>query len=412
MKKIKSGLLVLTALLLSNMMEGQTIEEGKKFMYYERYQSAKDLFKKLAAANPANTEAVYWQGIATVAGAENTSAGINEAKELYRKALESNANNPLLIAGMGNLELREGKKQDAKNRFETALSLSQSKDLNVLLAVGSANADYDNKFGDPNYAIEKLKIAGGLKKVKDPATFVYLGDAYRMLMDGGNAQISYQTALDMDPKYARAAYRIGKIYQTQGVGQEEIYMKYFNEGIAKDPAYGPVPKSASYLDKFLANSDDDPKNCYYRASMKYAQGLFQEAITMSEQCIAAKPNPYSKLYGIQGYAYNRLGDSLKAKAAFENYFKKADTGQIGMGDYSTYANVLLKFPGNDSLAGTYVNRAVQLDTLEANIMLGKKSLKRLLTGLVKLSLLKRNLPKLISTMQGIIISGRVITNLR
>ena len=379
MKKIKSGLLVLTALLLSNMMKGQTIEEGKKFMYYERYQSAKDLFKKLAAANPANTEAVYWQGIATVAGAENTSAGINEAKELYRKALESNSNNPLLIAGMGNLELREGKKQDAKNRFETALSLSQSKDLNVLLAVGSANADYDNKFGDPNYAIEKLKIAGGLKKVKDPATFVYLGDAYRMLMDGGNAQISYQTALDMDPKYARAAYRIGKIYQTQGVGQEEIYMKYFNEAIAKDPAYGPVyknlsdlyyttdvPKSASYLDKFLANSDDDPKNCYYRASMKYAQGLFQEAITMSEQCIAAKPNPYSKLYGIQGYAYNRLGDSLKAKAAFENYFKKADTGQIGMGDYSTYANVLLKFPGNDSLAGTYVNRAVQLDTLEAN----------------------------------------------
>jgi tetratricopeptide (TPR) repeat protein len=206
-----------------------------------------------------------------------------------------------------------------------------------------------------------------------------MGDAYRKLMDGGNAQISYQSALNIDPNYARALYRIGKIYQTQGQGQEEIYMKYFNDAIAKDPAYAPVyknlsdlyyttdvTKSAEYLDKYLANTDEDPKNCYYRASMKYAQGLFKEAITMADQCIASTPNPYPKLYGIEGYAFNRLGDSIKAKTAFENYFKKGDTSQIGMGDYATYASVLLKFPGNDSLAGMFVDRAVQLDTLEAN----------------------------------------------
>ncbi|MBC7889639.1 MAG: tetratricopeptide repeat protein [Ferruginibacter sp.] len=379
MKKIKSGMLVLTALVLSNAMKAQTIEEGKKFMYYERYMSAKNVFQKLIAANPGNTEAIYWLGIATISQADFASKELNEVKELYRKALETNANNPLLIAGMGSIELREGKSQDARNRFETALSLSQNKDLNVLAAVGMANSDFDNKNGDPAYAIEKLKIATALKKIKEPALFVYMGDAYRMLMDGGNAQISYQSALNLDPNYARALYRIGKIYQTQGVGQEEIYMKYFNEAIAKDPAYGPVyenlsdlyyntdvTKSALYLDKFLANTDEDPKNCYYKASMKYAQGLFKEAIVMADQCIAATPNPYTKLYGIQGYAYNRLGDSLKAKTAFENYFQKAEKTQIGMGDYATYANVLLKFPGNDSLAGTYVDKAVQLDTLEAN----------------------------------------------
>lgn len=108
--------------------------------------------------------------------------------------------------------------------------------------------------------------------------------------------------------------------------------------------------------------------------MKYAQGLFQEAIVMAGQCIAATPNPYSKLYGIEGYAYNRLGDSIKAKTAFDNYFKKADTSQIGMGDYATYASVLLKFPGNDSLAGMYVDKAVQLDTLEANKITYLKSI--------------------------------------
>ncbi|MEP7110284.1 MAG: tetratricopeptide repeat protein, partial [Ferruginibacter sp.] len=379
MNKIKTGLLILTSLFLSNTMKAQTIEEGKKFMYYERYQSARELFQKLITANPNNVEAIYWLGIATMAQADFVPNALNEVKELYRKALEANPNNPLLIAGMGNIELREGKSQDARNRFETALSLSQNKDLEVISAVGMANSDFDNKNGDPTYAIEKLKIATTFKKFKEPVVYVYMGDAYRMLMDGGNAQISYQSALNIDPNYARALYRIGKIYQTQGIGQEEIYMKYFNEAIAKDPAYAPVyknlsdlyyntdvTKSAMYLDKFLANTDDDLKNCYYKASMKYAQGLFKEAIAMADQCISARPNPYPKLYGIEGYAYNRLGDSIKAKAAFENYFQKADTSLIGMGDYSTYASILLKFPGNDSLAGTYVTKAVQLDTLEAN----------------------------------------------
>ena len=190
MNKIKSGLLVLTALFLSNATKAQTIEEGKKFMYYERFQSAKNVFKKLIAANPNNTEAIYWLGIATISEGEFGSKELSEAKELYRKALETNANNPLLIAGVGNIELREGKSQDARNRFETALSLSQNKDLEVLTAVGRANSNFDNKNGDPNYAIEKLKIATAIKKFKEPSVYVYMGDAYRMLMDGGNAQIS------------------------------------------------------------------------------------------------------------------------------------------------------------------------------------------------------------------------------
>ncbi|MEM5354474.1 hypothetical protein, partial [Paraburkholderia caribensis] len=78
------------------------------------------------------------------------------------------------------------------------------------------------------------------------------------------------------------------------------------------------------------------------------------------------PQPYWKLYGIIAYAQNKLGDSVKAKESFEQYFAKALPDQIGMGDYSTYATVLLKFPGNDSLAAGYVTKAVELDSVEAN----------------------------------------------
>ena len=373
MNKIKSGLMLLSALFFSNVIIAQTLEEGRKFLYYEKYKSAKPVFEKLVQANPNNTEAVYWLG-QTYIGSEN----LDSAKAVYQRALLANGNDPLLLAGMGHVELLEGKPQDARNRFETALSLSQNKSVPVLNAVGFANSNPDSKNGDGHYAIDKLKIATATKKMKDPDVYVNLGDAYKKIGDGGKAQIAYEAALALDDKYARAPYRIGKIYQTQGQAQEEIYMKYFNDAIARDPSYAPVyknlsdlyyntnvTKSAEYLATFLANTDDDPKNCYYTASMKYAQGLFTEAVTKAQECLAA-PEPYWKLYGIIAYAQNKLGDSVKAKESFDTYFAKSKPDQIGMGDYSTYATVLLKFPGNDSLAGTYVEKAVALDSVEAN----------------------------------------------
>ncbi len=372
MRKIKTGILVLAAIIAVKGTMAQSIEEGKKFLYYERFKSAKMVFDKLVAANPGNADAAYWLGQAYL-GMEN----VNAARDLYQKTLMANPNSPLLLAGMGHIELLEGKTQDARSRFETAISLSQAKNIGVLNAVGLANIDA--KAGDAVYAIDKLKLATSLKGFKDADVYSNLGDAYRKITDGGSALKAYESALGLVPNYARASYKIGKIYQTQGRAQEELYMNYYNQAIAKDQAYAPVyfnlytyfyetnvTKSAEYLDKYLSNSDDEPKNCFYRASMKYAQGLFQEAVTKADECITAGGNePYPNLYGLKGYAYNRLNDSVNAKAAFETYFQKQKTDKLGPNDYASYARLLLKFPGNDVLAGTNMDQAVALDSIES-----------------------------------------------
>jgi tetratricopeptide (TPR) repeat protein len=372
MRKIKMGILALAALVAIAEVKAQGIEDGKKFLYYERFKSAKAVFEKLLAANPGNLDAAYWLG-QTHLGLEN----VQEAKSLYQKTLMANPNSPLLLAGMGHIELLEGKTQDARSRFETAISLSQSKNIGVLNAVGLANTDA--KAGDAVYAIDKLKLATTIKGFKDADVYSNLGDAYRKITDGGSALKAYESALGLVPNYAKASYKIGKIYQTQGRAQEELYMNYYNQAIAKDAAYAPVyfnlytyfyetnvTRSAEYLEKYLSNSDDDPKNCYYRASMKYAQGLFQEAVTKSDECIAAAGNaPYPNLFGLKGYAYNRLNDSVNAKTAFEQYFKNQVAEKLGPNDYATYAKLLLKFPGNDIQAGEYMDKAVQADSLES-----------------------------------------------
>lgn len=380
--------MLLAAIFVANITFGQSLEDGKSFMYYERYNSAKDVFQKLLTANPANEEAAYWLGQAIISSDDRTDKDVADAKKLYQDKLTATPNSPLLIAGMGHIELIEGKKQDARNRFETAISLSQGKSIPVLNAIGYANGNPDSKNGDAAYAIEKLKQATQIKKFNDADVYANLGDAYRKFADGGNAILSYQAALAINPKYARAPYRIGKVYQTQGPTQESIYMKYFNDAIAMDPKYAPVyanlfnyfyetnvTKSAEYLDKWLSNSDDDPKACFYRASMKYAQGLFNDALLKADECIAKESsNPYPNLYGLKALAYKRLKDTLNAKAMYEEYFKVQLPEKIGAGDYSSYATLLLQFPGNEAKVAELVQKAVALDSVEANKVSYIKSL--------------------------------------
>ncbi len=375
MKKIKTVIMLLVAIFSFNMIMAQSVDEGKRFIYYERFQSAKSVFQKMLAANPNNDEAAYWLGQAEI-GLENVPA----AKAIYQSKLATNPNSAILIAGMGHIALLEGNKQDARNRFETAISLSQGKSIPVLNAVGYANANPDSKNGDAAYAIDQLKKATLIKGFNDPLVYTNLGDAYRKFADGGNAILAYQQALKLNPNYARAIYRSGKVYQTQGRNQEDLYMKFYNDAISKDPIYAPtynnlfeyyystdVPKAAMYLDLALKNSDEDPKACYLRASVKYAQGLFNEAVAKADECLAKEgPAPYPNLYGIKGYAYNKLNDTAKAIAAFEEFFKRQNPEKIGSGDYSTYATLLLKVPGSEDKAASLVEKAILLDSVEAN----------------------------------------------
>ncbi len=375
MRKTSISLLLAFTCIGSTVM-AQTLEQGKQFLYYERFASAQGAFEKVLNANPNNIDAVYWLGQTMIHRRDTRdTAG---AKALYQKMLATNGNAPLLLAGMGHVELLYGNKTDSRQRFETAISLTKEKDINVLNAVAYANIDA--KAGDLNYALQKLTTATQIKRFNDPQTYVLMGDAYRKQLDGGGAVTNYQKALTTDPKLAEAQMKIGIIYLTQN--NREYFLPAFESAVTIDPAYAPayeqlflywflrdVNKAATYLDKYAANSDQGPELEYMKAGMLYVTGKVPEARTRAQQLIGQYgPNVNIRMYRLVAYASDSLGDYTAAKEAMANLLAKADSSQLLATDYEEYGKIYGKMPDSaqKSQAFQWYAKAIAMDTLDSD----------------------------------------------
>lgn len=364
---------ILASALMCNAAFAQSVDEGKKAFYYEKYKTAKETLEKAVAAKPDDVEAAYWLGQTLIE--MHDTAG---AKAVYQKALQTKGSDPLLLVGAGHVELLEKKTNEARQRFETAISLTKGKDIGILNAVGHANADAAD--GDAKYAIDKLTLATQIKKFKEPDVYINMGDAHRKLMDGGAAVTAYQNALTLDPKLAEAPYKIGKVYVTQGPDQAKIFLEKFNDAITLDPAYSPayydlysywysrdVNKAKDYFAKYKASTDFTPSVEAEEISLIYASGDFKGAIAKADEKIQKDGDKADiKLYRTKAYAYDKLGDSANALKNMEIFFSKASPDVILPDNYVKMAEISARFPDKVAQADDYFNKVIGMDTLTAN----------------------------------------------
>jgi tetratricopeptide (TPR) repeat protein len=375
--KLRLLLLVAGVAGLCNSVLAQTVDQGKKFYYYKRYKSAKDVFDKVLASNPNNIDAIYWQGQTLLAMKDSVAA-----QELYSKALQTNGNAPMLLAGMGGVELRFGKAQDARAHFDMAIQLTKQKDVNVFNAVAKNNIEAPQ--GDLQYAVEKLTAATNVKNFNNPDTYVLLGDAYRRLIDGGNAVQAYQKALTMDPNLAEAEYQIGKIYLTQN--NKDYFLPAFEKAVQMDPAYAPayyelfyyyynhwnpddVSKVTDALNKYVANSDpgdyvDLLQTDFLIVTAKFADAKAKAQSIISAQGDKVNPDFYKKV----AYCCDTLGDAACAQQNIATYFAKQSPAAVIPRDYVLRASIEGKSTDSATreLAFNDYGLAIQKDTLAEN----------------------------------------------
>jgi tetratricopeptide (TPR) repeat protein len=374
MKKLT--FLFLTVLCIGKIVQAQTLDEAKNFLYYDRYTSAKNALKHIIAGNKKNAEATYWLGQAYLKADE-----IDSARNVYQQALSSGMNDPWILVGMGHVELLEGKKDQAKQKFEQAINDSKTRkgeNPDILNAVGRANADGPSTAGDPAYAIEKLKRAAELKP-NDPDIYVNMGINYLKLGNdkGGDAYEAFNNALKIDPNYARAKYRLGKIFLSQN--NRDKFESYFVGATESDPKYAPayldlynyysqrdVNKAKDYLEKYMANSDKDCSVDFFYADYLFRAGKYQESLDKAKAMQNGQCKNYPRLKVLFAYDYERLGDTVQAKSNVQSYLANAPQEKVQPADLLFAASLLKRFSGDEQQAIQYLTKAIAIDTVRNN----------------------------------------------
>jgi hypothetical protein len=387
---MKKSLMFLPVFVLLQVTLLAQYAEGIKLLNYKKNKSAREFFQKMADASPQDPQAIYWLGQALLAPneVEPTKAQIAAAKALYQKGLASIGSDPWLVTGMGHIELLErGDINSVKQKFEQAITAStETKGKNkgkanagILNAIGRANAEVPSGVGDNLYAIEKLNQAGQ-NDLTNPDIFINKGINYLKMggENGGEAVKAYQEALARDPKSALAFYRIGKVYQSQN--NKDLFEQNFDNAITADPTF-PLPyfayyqnyanrdvnRAKEYLDKYVSTADKDAQTDYFVADYLFRAGKNDESLAKVqelENTVGTTELP--RLNMLYAYNYDRKGDSLQAKSYLEKFFANAPADKIEPTDYELAVKVLTRFPGSETQAAGYLEKAIATDTSRVN----------------------------------------------
>jgi len=364
---MKKSAIALFVAFLSVTAFAQNIQEGVNHLYAERYQSAKSVFEKAGS----NVEAGYWLG-QTYLKSKDSAAAVAQ----YQKLLAANANSALALVGMGQIELMQGKTAEAKQHFETAISVSKGKKGNdpmVLTAIGRANTD--SKAGDIAYAVQKLTEATQVAPTSADA-FLALGNAYRKIQGSGSqAATNYLKASGINPSLAIAPYRLSKLYSTQQ--NWEVVVENLNKAITADPKFAPAyldlyyyylqyqkdfTKAQDYADKYIAVADKSIDNDYIKAQTFFVQKNYDQAISTGQNIIAQagdKANP--RVYRLLGYSFVEKGDSIGARKFIDQFFAKADEEDIIGADYILQADAYAN--DNPSMVREAYLKAARMDSV-------------------------------------------------
>lgn len=352
----------------------QSVDDAKKAIYYERWQTAKNILQPMLTGDNA-PEAAYW--LSEVYLYENK---MDSATAVYTKLpadfltqTGEYKKHPLPFIGQAHLQLNNGKTTEARTQMDEVLKANKYKDAEALLAAAKANIESKN--GDANWALELLDKA--IKKdKKNPAIYVAMGDAQLKLQNGGGAVSNYMMALQLDQHYAAAPYKEGLVYKTQK--NEEIFLQKFNQSYQADSTYTPViyelytyyffkdvKQANQYLTAYIRNSEPDPKHAYMLADLDYVSKKYQEAINSAQNILTRDgENVQPRIYKLMAYSHAALGDSATALKDIDTYFNKQADSNVVPKDYALKASLLQKAGTDTAAAIEWYEKALAADTVK------------------------------------------------
>jgi tetratricopeptide (TPR) repeat protein len=354
-----TGLLIQVVLLCA-----QSIEDGKKHLFNERYASAETAFHTVIGQDPANAEAWFWLTRSYLLQHDSTTA-----TDTLSKAPQAIKEDPYYLVAKGAILLNAGNKEEANASFNKAIDETKGKNVDILAAIADTHIDADN--GEVTVALDLLQKAKKRDK-KSAAILISEGKAYRKKHDGTLAYQSFMEAIDKDKQAAEAYYELGKIFKTQK--NEEMFTSYFNKAIEANKNYAPAyyalydhylykdpAKAMQYFQQYATNADKDVQQLYSYTDLLYLNKKYDSAITIAKDLIereGSKVQP--RLYKLVAYSYEGKEDSATAFNFMQQYFSNENDSNFVVKDYETMANLYASKEGRLDSAMAYYEKAVAL----------------------------------------------------
>ncbi|HEX6333390.1 MAG TPA: tetratricopeptide repeat protein, partial [Flavisolibacter sp.] len=362
---MKKTIVTLFIALFTLAAAAQTVEEGNSHLYYGRYKSAEETFRKIIQSQPASQGG--WYGIVKSLLLQDRAS---EAATLLSTAPVSVRNEPYFLVAAGAASLELGRIDSAKMFFDEALNQTRNKDAGIMSVIASAHIDADA--GQPSVALNLLEQA--IKRDKRNGHYdVLKGDAFRKMLNASEAYKSYKEAIEKNGSLAEAYHKLGDIFLSQK--NPEMYLEYFNKAVAADPNYAPSLyqlysyefarnpiKAREYFLRYQQHADAGPDIAYQMADIYYINKDYPVAVEKAKGLVSTEGKALKpRIYKLLAYSYAGMKDTAQAITWMQQYFdKEADSNFIAM-DFASMADFQLAAGAGDSVVAVLYEKALQLE---------------------------------------------------
>lgn len=334
--------------------QAQDINQAKKAIDAEQFESAKSMLKSIIKAKPGNGVAFFTLG--NVYLNQNVE---DSAKIFFQNGLNASEGAKLNYIGLGQMDLDKSDVTGAQAKFALVTKDLKKKDVQEYVYIARA---YMNTIKpDFKNAIAVLTRAA-VNNSQDAQLQLALGDAYYGDGKQNEAYVAYRSAFQLDSSLLRAKMQLGVLLK--GAKSYDEALKAYSEVIALNPNYGPVYRELAETYYKMARN----KPSQAAANYKIALENYDKYMSFTDYSIQSRMRRADFLILIEDYAAleveaNKMIELDKVNPRIYRY--------LGYAAYKN-GNVDVAIKSLDNFIYTPGNKAIALDYLYLGLTKIKK----------------------------------------
>jgi len=325
--------------------QAQDINQAKKAIDAEQFESAKSILKSIIKEKPSDGIAFF-----TLGNIYLTQNVQDSAKIYFQNGLKASDDANLNQIGLAQMDLDKNDVAAAEAKFVLATKDMRRKDFEEY--VYQARAYMNAEKPDYKKAIAVLNRAV-VNNPQDAQLQLALGDAYYGDGKQNEAYVAYRAAFQADNTLLRAKMQLGVLLK--GAKSYDEALKAYNEVIAINPNYGPVYRELAETYYKMARN----KPSQAAASYKTALGYYDKYMSLTDYSINSRMRRADFLILIEDYV------ALEAEANKMIELDKVNPRIFRYLGYAAYknGNADVAIKSLESFINSPGNKAIALDYL-------------------------------------------------